>query len=401
MEKAKISMVPTGQILTRLVHPSVFALAEIAIPLAEPEVSEADGVTFFTFTGKAGRILVRNDGVRVLIEAWSKGDKILMCAIRDRKLDGTDASSPLTFYPNTDPACNRLPGAGFEACEISIYSWDPQTLLDGLTTEGALGHFIADPDYYVWKNFHPTVFFPLWEQAFHIGRGPWQTARPMKGVPQFFVKETIKLLKELGYHRVDAVPSWFNVARFFERLKFRFTYGEHELAYNALCQGLAEFSAKDGGSHLTVLQETWLVSLQNLPDSHIPDELKLPSRWPVTHTNTYWVRMHLDLNAYAPSRTVDASNEPDEGRLLKGIRALRAQACSGQMQIKVSTRRQCQSCPDSLGASSPGATSPSATTVVEPGNAVGVGGDDAIDTSEKPHAADGGTTRGAEKNAES
>lgn len=365
MEKTKISMVPTGQILTRLVHPSVFALAEIAMPLTDPEVKEADGVTFYTHTGKSGRILVRNDGVRVLIEAWNKGEKILMCAIRDRKLDGTDGSSPLTFYPNVDPACNRLPGIGFEACEISIYSWDPQTLLDGLATEGTLGHFIADPDYYVWKNFQPATFFPLWEQAFHIGRGPWQTARPMKGVPQFFIKETIKLLKELGYHRVDAVPSWFNVARFFERNNFRFTYGEHELAYNALAQGLSEFSARDGGSRLTVLQETWLVSLQNLPESHIPDELKLPARWPVTHTNTYWVRMHLDLNPYTATIKAPVDVKPDESRLLKGIRALRVQACSDEVQIKVSSRRHCQSCPDSLGASSPGAASPSATTKVE------------------------------------
>lgn len=365
MDKTKISMVPTGQILARLVHPSVFALTEIAVPLAEPEVSEKNGITFYTFTGKAGRILVRNDGVRVLIEAWHKQQKILMCAIRDRKLDGTEATSPLTFYPNTDPACNRLPGPDFKACELSIYSWDPPTFLDGLATEGTLGHFIADPDFYVWKNFQPAVFFPLWEQAFHIGRGPWQSARPMKGVPQFFVKETIKLLTELGYHRVDAVPSWFNVARFFERLNFRFTYGEHELAYNALSEALRQFAAGNGGSGLTVLQETWLVTLQNLPDSFIPDELKLPARWPVTHTNTYWVRMHLDLNPYTLTEATDGACQPGESRLMKGIRALRVSACSGEIQVKVSSRRHCQSCPDSLGASSPGAASPSATAPVD------------------------------------
>jgi hypothetical protein len=362
MEKTPISMVPTGQILTRLVHPSVFALAEISLPLADPETAEKDGVTSYAYGGKAGRILVRNDGIRVLVEAWHKGEKILMCAIRDRKLDGTEGTSPLTFYPNVDPACNRLPASDFKACEISIYSWNPETFLDGLATGGTLGNFIADPDYYVWKNFQPADFFPLWEQAFHIGRGPWQSARPMKGVPQFFVKETIKLLRELGYHRVDAVPSWYNVARFFERLNFRFTYGEHELAYNALSQGLAEFASANGGSPLTVLQETWLVVLQNIPESHIPDELKLAARWPVTHTNSYWVRMHLDLNPYATAKSAAATAAVDEGRLMKGIRALRAQACSDSMQVKVSSRRRCSSCQSALGASSPGATSPAATS---------------------------------------
>ncbi len=363
MGKTKISMVPTGQILLRLVHPSVFSLAEVTLPLIEPEVTESDGVTSYSFQGKAGRILVRNDGVRVLVEAWHKSEKILMCAIRDRKLDGSDGSSPLTFFPNRDPACNRLPGPDFQACELSIYSWDPATFLDGLAVEGTLGHFIADPDFYVWKNFQPEVFFRLWEQAFHIGRGPWQSARPMKGVPHFFVREAVKLLKELGYNRVDAVPSWFNVARFFERLNFRFTYGEHELAYNALALGLAEFGGKEGGQPLTVLQETWLVMLQNIPEGYIPDELRLAARWPVTHTNSYWVRMHLDLNPYevGAARSMQPTT-PEEGRLMRGIRALRAVDCSDELKVPIGTRRRCRSCPDTIGASSPGATSPSATT---------------------------------------
>jgi hypothetical protein len=116
---------------------------------------------------------------------------------------------------------------------------------------------------------------------------------------------------------------------------------------------------------LTVLQETWLVTLQNLPDSFIPDELKLPARWPVTHTNTYWVRMHLDLNPYALTNASAAVAQPGESRLMKGIRTLRVNACSDQIQVKVSSRRHCHSCPDTLGASSPGATSPAATTPVQ------------------------------------
>lgn len=375
MVQTKISMVPADQFLSRLIHPSVFALAEIALPLSEPEKSEQDGYVSYTFKGKNGRILVRNDGVRVLVEAWHKEEKILMCAVRDRKLDGSEGTSPLTFYPNTDPACNRLPGPGFTACELSIYSWDPATFLDGLDVRGALGNFIADPDYYVWKNFQSEVFFPLWEQAFHIGRGPWQSARPMKGVPQFFVAEAIKFLKELGYNRVDAVPSWFNVARFFERYGFKFTYGEHELTYRALSEALAQFSAKEN-TPLTVLQETWLVSLQNIPESYIPDELRLPARWSVSHTNTYWVRMHLDLNPYVAQEAVADKSEPGESRLMKGVRALRREVCQDEIKVTVSSRRRCGSCNSTLGASSPGAASPKATNVVKAEDAT-AGGDGA------------------------
>jgi len=358
--RSKLSLVPVDRILSRLIHPSVFELTGIVLSEAEPVMLETDGVVSHTYTsadGK-GRILVRNDGIRVLMEGWYKEDKILMCAIRDRQLDGTEESSPLTFYPNRDPACNRLPGPGFLACELSIYSWDPHTYLDGLDIEGTLGHFIADPDHYVWKHFDPGVFFPLWEQAFHIGRGPWQSARPMKGVPQFFVENAIKVLTELGYNRVDAVPSWFNVARFFEPYGFRFTYGEHELMYQGLCEGLKRFADREGRSNLTRPQESWLVSLQNLPDAYIPEELKLPARWPVTHTNTYWIRMHLDLNPY----TLPEREEAGESGLMKRVRGLRSKDCKNKRKLKVTVpNRGHRACSETLGASSPGATSPKAT----------------------------------------
>jgi hypothetical protein len=360
---SKIASVPTGQILTRLIHPSVFAAAEIKMPLGEPATVVDSEKTSYTYTGAKGRILVRNDGVRVLIEAWCKEDKILMCAIRDRQLDGTDKSSPLTFYPNQDPACNRLPAPDFTACELSIYSWDPATYLDGFGVVGTLGHFIADPDFYTWKTlpFNPDQFFPLWAQAFHIGRGPWQTARPMKGVPQFFVDGAIALCKELGYHRVDAVPSWFNVARFFEKWNFKFTYGEHEVMYRTLLEGLNEFGEREGNSALTRTQESWLVTLQNIPETMIPDELKLAARWPVTHTNTYWVRMHLDLNPYVAVTTPKLVVPAAASDLMAGIRKMRVESCSDEVHVKVSSRRSCDGC-DTLGQSSPGATSPKATT---------------------------------------
>ncbi|MBX9691227.1 MAG: GNAT family N-acetyltransferase [Cyanobacteria bacterium] len=359
--KSAISQVPTGQILSKLVHPSVFALIEMPTPLPDPVVSGKEGYTVSTYETKTGKVLVSNDGIRVLIEAWYKADKILMCAIRDRQLDGTDGTSPLTFFPNTDPACNRLPGPGFKACELSIYSMDPATYLDGLNILGSLGNFIADPDYYVWKSFDPKLFFPLWSHAFHIGRGPWQSARPMKGVPAFFVTRAIKLLTELGYHRVDAVPSWFNVARFFEKLGFTFTYGEQELTYRALLAGLNEFSSKAESRALTSPQESWLVALQNIPDSYIPDELRLPARWPVTHTNSYWVRMHRELNEYTPAATEETAQDPLKSTLLSGIRQLRNDKCDDKVQLTLHTRRKCN-CSESLGASSPGATSPAATT---------------------------------------
>ena len=359
--KTPIAQVPVDQLLTRLIHPSVFQIAEIPLPLSEPKVENHDDWTSTKYKGKKGDVLVRNDGIRVLIEAWYKEERILMCALRDRRLDGTDQSSPLTVYPNHDPACNRLPGPDYLAAELSIYSSDPHTYLGGLDVEGTLGHFIADPDYYIWKNFEEDVFFPLWEQAFYINRGPWQTARPMKGVPHFFVDAAIELLRELGYHRVDAVPSWFNVAQFFKTWDFEFTNGEHDLTYEGIVAGLKHFE-EEGSSLLTRPQMSWLVALQNVPESYVPKELKLPARWPVSHTNTYWVRMHLNLNPYKRDKKAPEWVQTKERKLIAGIRKLRQEGCSSDSKVKVTVNsRGYRPCVSTLGASSPGATSPNAT----------------------------------------
>lgn len=344
---SKLSQADSGQMLSQLVHPSVFALLQMPSPLPAPEKSESEDVLSLTYRGGKGHILLRNDGIRILIEGFYGDRPVLRAALRDRQLDATDAGSPLTFFPNTDPACNRLPGPGFMAAELSIYSWDPNTYLAGLDVHGTIGHFVADPDHYVWKSFDAPTFFQLWEQAFHLGRAPWQTARPMSGVATFFVKQSALFLKSLGYHRVDAVPSWFNVARFFKKVGYKFTYGEHEAAFDKIECALKHFSSLDAS------QQAWLVCLQNIPEAYIPAGLKLPARYAVTHTNMYWVRMHLDLNPFpAPDKV--GSNLTDR------IIAMRTVDPDTSNQPVLHTASNCP-CTVTVGASSPAASGPAAT----------------------------------------
>jgi len=343
---SKLCQADPAQILTQLIHPSVFTLLELTSPLPTPERTETEDLLTLVYRGNKGHILLRNDGIRVLIEAFYGDRFVLRGALRDRQLDATDAGSPLTFFPNTDPACNRLPGPGFLAAELSIYSWDPNTYLAGLDVHGTIGHFVADPDHYVWKNFDADTFFKLWEQAFFIGRAPWQTAKPMSGVATFFVKQSAAFLKALGYHRLDAVPSWFNVARFMKKLGYSFTYGEHELAFNAIEGALKSFKTLDAS------QQSWLVALQNLPEAYIPAALKLPARWPVTHTNMYWVRMHLDLNPYAaPAKAYGELTE----------RVGNSRSCTPPAEDAVLHSAHNCPCMESLAASSPAASGPAAT----------------------------------------
>lgn len=394
---SKLSLVPTDQILTRLIHPSVFKLIGVSLPLAEPEKVETEDVTSSTYTGSQGHILVRNDGVRVLIEA-SFGDRpILRCALRDRQLDGTEGTSPLTFFPNTDPACNRLPAPGFLAAELSIYSWDPNTYLDGLEIQGTVGHFIADPDFYVWKNYNRDTFRNLFVQAFFLGRAPWQTAKPMSGVAAFFVTRAGILLKELGYHRIDAVPSWFNVAQFFNKLGYKFTYGEHEFTFHAIAEGLKRFSrGTDKKTPLTRAQETWLVAMQNIPELDIPKGLKLPARWPVTHTNMYWARMHLDLNPYtaADAKSAEQAVDGTSSNLMDQIEQMRsASGCHADITVVVAN--PCPPCTHTLGASSPAASGPSATAPASEASETSTAGDTTATTGDTISNRDDGSTESA------
>lgn len=351
--ESKLSKVAVDTLLTRLIHPSVFTMLGLQQPLPTPEKEESEEITTYTYRATNGVLTVKVDGIRVLIEA-SVGDKpILRCALRDRQLDGTEKSSPLTFFPNTDPSTNRLPD-GFTAVELSIYSWDPNTYLDGLDVEGTVGHFIADPDFYTWKELKPKTYFKLFEQVFFLGRAPWQTAKPMSGVPAFFVKQAVALCKEIGYHRLDAVPSWYNVARFFKKIGFSFTFAEHELVFDAIDEGLKSFGTEAGAKakQLTRSQEAWLVSLQNLPEAYVPQSLKLPARWPVTHTNQNWARMHVDLNTFTAPVYAD-----DE--LMGKIKALRQG--DGCAKVVVHTSTSTCPCTHTLGASSPAASGPAAT----------------------------------------
>ncbi len=342
---SKLCQAEPAQLLSRLIHRSVFDLIELNLPLSLAERQETEAVLTLNYRGAKGHLLFRCDGIRVLIEAFYEDRPILRCALRDRQLDGSELGSALTFFPNTDKACNRLPAKGFLAAELSIYSWDPNTYLSGLDVEGTLGHFIADPDHYIWKSYDGKTFLDLWQQVFFLGRAPWQTARPMSGVATYFVKQSAALLKELGYHRIDAVPSWYNVARFLKKIGFAFTYGEHEQVFEAIARGLKRFPTCDHA------QQSWLVALQNLPESDIPPALKLPARWPVTHTNMYWVRMHIDLNpcpAVAP-----------DSKLLAKIAEMKVCRHEAEQQI-LHTASNCP-CTSTLGASSPAATGPSAT----------------------------------------
>jgi hypothetical protein len=277
----------------RLLPSNLMDLLGLTEDLPEGVHEHKDYVSTYTFEGKHGHISLAFDGIRLLILCYH-GDKLIFRgAIRDRQLDATERQSPLTAFPNADPACNRLPHPQMQAAELSIYSYHPDHFLDDIDVPGTLGHFVADPDHYIWREFSAQTFFPLLVKAMEINRAPWQRSLPIPGAARDFVTNAATLLTRLGYHRVDEVPSWFNVVGFFKKLGYQFTYGEHAAIYEAIVKSLAPFFSLAGQ------QQAWLVALQNIPELLIPSSQRLGIRWPVTHTNQYWVRMHRDLNQFS------------------------------------------------------------------------------------------------------
>jgi len=287
----ELSACEPSMLVERLVSSAVFdSIGMKRLPEAARRDAE-EGFVEWRYASGRGSIVAQNDGIRIVIEAFAGKRKALRCAIRDRRLDATTEVSPLTSFPNSDPACNRLPKQGFLAAELSIYSWDPRTLLRGVSKPGSLANFIADPDRLIWASmFEARKVFKLWERAFKCGRAPWQQALPIKGAAIRFVRESELLLSELGYNRADCVPSWLNVAGFFERLGYAFSFGEHECAYRAIKQALAQRFPQASPA-----QQSWLAALQNIPELSLPRWLRLPGRWAVSHTNMYWIRMHKEL----------------------------------------------------------------------------------------------------------
>ncbi len=285
--------------IRRLLPTALMDLLGLSEDLPHAVTLQENAISTHTFVGKSGSARLAFDGIRLVIECRCGDRLIFRGALRDRQLDATPLQSPLTAFPNSDPACNRLAHPQLLTAELSIYSWHPDYFLNDIEVPGTLGHFVADPDHYIWRHFKASTFFPLLSQAMRLNRAPWQRSLPIPGAARHFVTRAATLLTKLGYHRADEVPSWFNVVDFFKRLGYRFTYGEHAAAYDRIVESLGKFSV------LTAQQQAWLVALQNLPESLLPPALRLGVRWPVTHTNQYWARMHLNLNEPPAADWVD------------------------------------------------------------------------------------------------
>lgn len=316
---APLMAITDGDVVLRLVHPDVFRKLRLSSVTVEGDnlryvddsgalckvsaaVTNALDIETREFSFPSGRMTIQRDGLELLVEVFfasKSGEpeyKVLRCAIRDRRLDGTPVASPLCGFPNTHEATNTLPHPDFKAAELSIYCYDPERYLP----DNEMRDFICKYDTFVYKQFEPQKFMSLWSKAFEASNmAPWQPAPSLKGVAQHFVEAAGILLKEHGYHRMDAVCGFYNVAMFFiGRMGFTFTYGEHKAAFDMLQQALRDLESRIG-RRLNLREQAWVVALQNIPAEFVPERLKLGVRWFNSPTDTSYVcRLHKDLNPF-------------------------------------------------------------------------------------------------------
>ncbi len=245
--------------------------------LRSPECIWREGVDTEIFTNsQGGSVFVRRDGYVLQIQAFLAENKVLEVAIRDRRLDGHGRhgkQSPLNHFAVNDEATNGLIHRQALVAELSVHSGQPATYLQ----PGPLRDFITDPDQliYPWSTdnpeercFDPTIFFPLWQEAFDRGYAPWQPALPIKGFARHFVSEAEELLRVLGYHQVETVPAWYNAAVFFNQaLEYSFINPSHRDNLRALRRTLFRLKRD-----LTYGQKSWIVALQNIPPVYLTDK---------------------------------------------------------------------------------------------------------------------------------
>jgi hypothetical protein len=316
---SKVMGITDKDVIHRLLHPDVFRKLRLnsvqldgnvlrCIPQQGtaydviPVITLNGGIERREYVLGSGKLVISRDGLEMLCEVFFQHDaasperKVLRCALRDRQLDGTPQASPLSAFPVTHEATNKLPHPDFKVAELSIYCYDPERYLP----PSEMLDFIMGVDDYIYKSFEPITFFRLWSKAFDSSNmAPWQPAPPLKGVAQHFVEAAGIVLTEVGYHRMDAVAGWYNAVCFFvEKMNFQFTYGEHKAAFDALQNSLHQMDVRLG-RRLNLREQAWVVALQSIPAQFIPPQLSLGCRWINTPTYTdYCCRVHRDLNPF-------------------------------------------------------------------------------------------------------
>ncbi len=186
--------------------------------------------------------------------------------IRDKRYDGTERAndSPLTDWLYHGPTDEAHP----HSVELSLYSRDPERHHADVTGDHGMAGFLAEP----FGLAGSPEFLPAWRRAFELAGDPaspvfpGQVAPALSGVAQHFTLGVEPLLRNLGYQRIDNLPSHWNVVHFLRKAGYAITSPDDERAIADLRVALGHLNASGkarGEPPLTRAQESWVVLLQS------------------------------------------------------------------------------------------------------------------------------------------
>lgn len=246
-----------------------------------------------------GALVIKRDGVKVEAFAWSgdvehgKGELMLKVGMRDRRFDGTPRAndSALVDYSYSDPILHKRLSTELSSVELSCYAFLPGSRVSDVTDE-EFERFIENPFRFI---ADPKHFQELFNRAWNCKRAPGQVSASIVDVSKLIVPAFERLARARGYDLMEAAPSHYHVARWFQREGFSFSDPTQAKTFADIVAGLEKIRA--AGHPLTRTQQSWTCVVQSLPAELIPAHLNMNGPlWPQTNTDDICLWMYRPLS---------------------------------------------------------------------------------------------------------
>lgn len=236
-----------------------------------------------------GAFVVKRDGVKIKAFGWfgdyknGKAELIFMCALRDRRFDGTKRANDtaLLDFEFDDPTYNaRLAIDGqpinASACELSAYCFMPGSRIVDASGDAELDLFVEKPFTFLDR---PELFLQLFKRAWETKRSPGQNSNPIPDVSKLLLPSFARIARKLGYDFIQNAPSHLHVALWTRKYGYDYVDSAQAKIVADLQAGIKRIKAN--GVQLTRSQESWVCVLQSLREDLIPEELNMHGpKWP-------------------------------------------------------------------------------------------------------------------------
>lgn len=254
-----------------------------------------------------GAFVTQKDGVKIKALGFhgnvnaGTGELIYIAALKDRRFDGSlrGNDSALLHFPYSEPS--NLPLVAAEkgrSVEISIYGFQPRSRLKDATGDKEYDLFVEQPFTFLDR---PDTFLKHFWYAWNTAHGPGQHACAIPDVAKHSLAGFERIARFCRYDLIEAATSHYNVAMWFAKQGYRYSFKKDVALMAAFAAGLKNI--RDSGHPLTRQQQSWVCVLQHLrPVELIPPHLYLGGiQWPQNNIdqNNLWMNKALTKRGQA------------------------------------------------------------------------------------------------------